>query len=334
MNSSDFKHILQHPQDITAEYTAAIQSVVEEYPYFQSARALYLKGLKNKGSFKYNLELKITAAYTTDRSILFDFITSEVFLQNEVSQQIMQNAEYIRDIEVDAEDISITRKVTIDRTLEKQVEDTKGVLDPDLFLPKIDSSKIANLAAAIQSKAQSSTSTVKEPQNSEIKQINKPENKKDPKAILKIGQPLEFERSETYSFNEWLKLAHYKPIEREVDIYINKNEELTSPKSSEIDLEEKQKRAKKFELIDKFITTNPKIKPQKNSSTQNLANDRLIQPEALMTETLARIYVEQKNYRKAIESYKILCLKYPEKNAFFADQIKAIKELQEQNKKE
>ena len=60
----------------------------------------------------------------------------------------------------------------------------------------------------------------------------------------------------------------------------------------------------------------------------------MIQPEALMTETLARIYVEQKNYKKAIQSYKILSLKYPEKSGFFADQIKAINELQEQNNKE
>ena len=29
--------------------------------------------------------------------------------------------------------------------------------------------------------------------------------------------------------------------------------------------------------------------------------------------------------RKAIESYKILSLKYPEKSSFFADQIKKIK---------
>ena len=47
-----------------------------------------------------------------------------------------------------------------------------------------------------------------------------------------------------------------------------------------------------------------------------------------MTETLARVYLEQKNYDKAIRSYKILSLKYPEKSALFADQIKAIKKLQ------
>jgi hypothetical protein len=49
---------------------------------------------------------------------------------------------------------------------------------------------------------------------------------------------------------------------------------------------------------------------------------------------LARIYIEQKNYKKAIQSYKILSLKYPEKSGFFADQIKAIKKLPEYNNKE
>jgi hypothetical protein len=52
-----------------------------------------------------------------------------------------------------------------------------------------------------------------------------------------------------------------------------------------------------------------------------------------MTETLARIYVEQKNFKKAIQSYKILSLKYPEKSSFFANQIKAVEQLQEQNNK-
>jgi hypothetical protein len=51
-----------------------------------------------------------------------------------------------------------------------------------------------------------------------------------------------------------------------------------------------------------------------------------------MTETLARIYVEQKNYERAIQSYTILSLKYPEKSGLFAEQIKAIQQLQEKNK--
>jgi hypothetical protein len=48
-----------------------------------------------------------------------------------------------------------------------------------------------------------------------------------------------------------------------------------------------------------------------------------------MTETLAKILVQQHKYSKALQAYKILSLKYPEKNTFFASQIKEIKRLQQ-----
>lgn len=51
-----------------------------------------------------------------------------------------------------------------------------------------------------------------------------------------------------------------------------------------------------------------------------------------MTETLARVYLEQKKYQKAIQAYEILILKYPEKSSFFADHISDIKILQQNNK--
>ena len=49
--------------------------------------------------------------------------------------------------------------------------------------------------------------------------------------------------------------------------------------------------------------------------------------ESLVTETLAKLYVEQENYEKAIQTYKILILKFPEKNSYFASAIKKLKKL-------
>jgi len=63
----------------------------------------------------------------------------------------------------------------------------------------------------------------------------------------------------------------------------------------------------------------------------NLAEQSTTAPESLMTETLAKVYLEQKNYKKAIQAYKILILKNPEKSGFFADQIRAIEKLQDTN---
>ncbi|MDO5978278.1 hypothetical protein [Flavivirga spongiicola] len=319
MNSTDFVNILQHPHTITHQQTEAVKSVIDEFPYFQPARAVFLKGLKNESSFKYNQELKTTAAYTTDRSILFDFITSEAFIQNEISQFIKQNIAHLKDIDVTVEDISVNKSVKIDHTLKQQIKDTIGVLDPSLFQPKEERPK--KTANFILDDTEIIEETTKETKTQEASISD----------ILSLGKPLQFDKRETHSFNEWLKLARFKPIERNENKSIeNKTEPVEEDKSSKaID------KAKKFELIDQFITKNPKINPFKSTITKgNLAKAQMIQPEALMTETLARIYVEQKNYKKAIQSYKVLSLKYPEKSGFFANQIKAVEQLQEQNNTE
>jgi hypothetical protein len=306
LNKKQFTYLLQQPQQITAEQTSDIRSIISEFPYFQPARALYLKGLKNKESFNYNQELKITAAYTTDRSILFDYITSQSFNQNEISQLIKQNSEHLKDIFVnEVDDISVHKSVEIDDALKEQIKSTEGVLDPNLFEERMTIGTIANFNIEGQSPAA---------------EENTIDEGSQPEAILNIGKPLEFDKSETHSFSEWLKITSFKPIIREDEE--EKQTEITESDSA-ID--------KKFELIDKFLETNPKIVPSKETPIHNIAKAQAVQHDGLMTETLARIYLEQKNYEKAIQSYKILSLKYPEKSGFFADQIKAVKQIQEKN---
>ncbi|MDB9796535.1 hypothetical protein OAB55_01845, partial [Flavobacteriaceae bacterium] len=71
-----------------------------------------------------------------------------------------------------------------------------------------------------------------------------------------------------------------------------------------------------------------KIKSLKNSPQQQNTTQEDSKPSnSLMTETLAKVYLQQKNYKKAIQAYKILILKNPEKSGFFADQIRAVEKL-------
>ncbi|PNQ73871.1 hypothetical protein C1T31_05970 [Hanstruepera neustonica] len=316
MNRAEFSHIVQNPQAVSSNHTGTLEAIIEKYPYFQSARAIYLKALKNAESFEYNDALKTAAAYTTDRSILFDYITSDKFVQNEISEYIKKHTDHIKDLEVSAEDVSVDKSVVIDAALKQQIKDTEQILDPELFQPKVKKSKIVNFQL-------DESEPIEE--NFETSNINED----SPEDILKIGTPLQFDINERHSFNEWLKLTRFKPIDR------SEEQDKTNIPNTEENTIQADERSKKFDLIDNFLSKNPKLKPEKTQTKNvNLAEEQMIQPEALMTETLARIYVEQKNYKKAIQSYKILSLKYPEKSGFFADQIKAIKQLQEQNNKE
>ena len=54
MNVTDYTYLINKPDAIHEKQTEALEKVLEEFPYFQSARAIQLKGLYNQNSFKYN----------------------------------------------------------------------------------------------------------------------------------------------------------------------------------------------------------------------------------------------------------------------------------------
>src|SRR5690606_1999546 len=71
-------------------------------------------------SFKYNAVLKNTAAYTTDRSILFEFITSKSFYQNKIAENISRQISEIYNIEVLSEEVKINSNEKIISEINKE----------------------------------------------------------------------------------------------------------------------------------------------------------------------------------------------------------------------
>ncbi len=84
------------------------------------------------------------------------------------------------------------------------------------------------------------------------------------------------------------------------------------------------------DLIDRFIRQQPPEIPPKPAffTPQQAAKKSLDDTAGLVTETLARIYERQGNIAKAIDTYRRLALKYPEKSAYFAALSKALEEQQ------
>ncbi len=235
MKAENFKNITKKNTEIQYLKATELKGIIEEFPYFQAARTLYLKELKSQDSFKYNHELKTTAAYTSDRNVLFNYIISF----SEEQQDLLEK----------------------------------------------------NTATTISSGSNSSSV------------LNKVEDN------LKIGKPLPFSSTENHSFNQWLQLSPKKVI-------VRSKEKRT------------QQTSRKEDLIDKFIQNSPKIRPLEKGIKFTVPVSKNKHDAALMTETLAKVYLEQKKYENAMQAYRILSLKYPEKSGFFADQIKRIQILQ------
>ena len=227
MQSFQFIKHIRNPHKILKEDLLDLNNLCKKYPYCASLHKLRLKALKQVGSEKYNNELKMTAAITGNRNLLFEYITQDSFklIKNEVFKQLV----------------------------------TK------------------------------------------------------PKEILQLGKPLKFDKSEKHSFNEWLKLTHFKPIDRNNNL--NENTKL--------------KPSEKTTKIVNFITAskNKELPKKEFFSPTNTAIESFKENNKLMTETLAKVYLEQGHYEKAITAYEILSLKYPQKSSLFANQIKAIKQI-------
>ena len=306
MNVGDFTSLLQQPQNLDSPLqTGQLEEVLEAYPWFQPARALYLKGLHNLNSYKYNQALKYAAACTADREVLFDYITSEDFLQDSIAESLAGGTELEQqeivseDVEPNPERDTGMIEKEADSPLPRSAKEADRILDPKLFRsvdPEVDKSL--------------------------------EEAREKARAALDLGSPLTFTKKERYSFSEWLQITSFK-----------KGSAGDRGEESE-NLEEQPSahdaaRKKKFERIDRFIEENPKIVPNKGQEVAgvDISSSVKLDKEELMTETLARVYLEQGKYKKAIQAYRILSLKYPEKSGFFADRIKAAGKLRDDKSK-
>jgi tetratricopeptide (TPR) repeat protein len=88
----------------------------------------------------------------------------------------------------------------------------------------------------------------------------------------------------------------------------------------------------KVDLIEQFIKVNPTIQPRNESFSTSkeqseLKMEGLDENDEFITETLSRIYLKQGHHQKAIDSFRRLSLKFPEKSVYFAQQIEEIKKL-------
>ena len=251
MNAQNLQQWISHPENLDRDTLYELRTLLARYPYFQSARLLYLKNLYLLHDIAFGQELRKAALYVAARRVLFYMIEGNKFAIEPKKKEDPSSA--------------LKEELNLDRTL--------SLIDS--FLSSL------------------------------------PE------------QPLPTKMAFDLS-------ADYSSYLLQEDSLDNQDE----PTNKE---EQQTPKLRRQELIDGFIEKAendnaiklqaPEEKSEENIPSEESDSDENEDDESYFTETLAKIYVKQQRYSKALEIIKKLSLKYPKKNAYFADQIRFLEKL-------
>lgn len=362
MNKAQFISYLDHSEKLSADDSRLLTALLKNFPYFQTAHLLLAKSLHNHNSIDYNNQLKITAAYATDRKVLHRLITKRL-VEEKSNHQWVDTVipveepiviQKLNDFLISKETLDF-KEVTKEEIKEAQTEDEINdqpevprrdeVISAEItaisteeapvfsgYEEKIEELEKEYLAEAADTLIeitilQTELTAIKPPETerAEKEQEDTPVRMETVESNFVLNNPAhdtekaatpEFDNSVPHSFSDWLKHAGNAPIEKTVE-----------PKASPL-------KQSDTDLIEKFIREEPKITRSKTEfySPVNMAKQSVADDITFVSETLAKIYVLQGNYQKALHAYENLRLKYPEKRLYFALQIKNLRKLINQQK--
>lgn len=281
----------------------ALKSFVDQYPFSGLLQLIYCKYLQLNNDIKLEQQLEKCALVVNDRKRVY-----ELLFQTQLQEQIAE-----QEVRVEAPIISTSEKPQIDT--EKIIKETDPVLPAD--------------NASVQEKE-------------ELPLIVEEQNKEETKTLDELEKNI---LTEAVNASIQVDISEYE-FDEEIEEEKTTKDSIEQNQENEADEErsfinwfdrpmvpEKKQQSSK-NLIDDFLkdsNNKERIKKEVFSPT-NMAKMSLVANNQFVTETLATIYAKQGQIEKAIEIYKQLSLKNPEKKTFFASRIRFLKEKQQHNK--
>ena len=265
-----------------------LHNLADKYPYCSTFQVLKAINLKEQDSIDFKSQLNRAAIAIQDRSKLYDYIVKENLLSR---------------IEASSAEVEVvdTKEVSVPTLpeLELQIVDSESNDDQDEETVETHSEAIVDSTVNRDHfRTETLEDQIMREAISHLGEIESDMRLRELDADSKIEpkhEPLVTEANpEPLSFGAWL---------------LQKD----SPKGKPTPVER--------QIIDKFIQESPQISPVKTAffSPSQMGKMSLVEDESFVTETLAKIYERQGDFKKAAKAYKNLKLKFPKKSIYFAD---------------
>jgi len=345
MTRTEIISYIEKPHLIAEKEVGGLSELADRFPFSQTIQLLYTKGLHNLKSIDYLEKLKLAAALTADRKVLYNFIIQQGLLEK--IESVVKEIEEAEDqLSHPEENVQISREENPDEIIEKKVKELIGdkMSRVDHIEEIVDQQVKATMEPLLTDDPEEKKENIEIEEPETVKEKNESLTGKYSefeKQILweavnasiqsetkaELTQPInlpEPEKGGTFNWNtkhsffNWL--VPVKGPDSESKIQGNEQRPDSSKKPVKEDISA---------LVDKFIQADPKITPQKTEffTPGNVAKISIIDNEAFVSETLAKIYEKQGYYQKAMRIYEKLSLKIPEKSAYFASRLKELETI-------
>jgi tetratricopeptide (TPR) repeat protein len=325
MSNTLFAKYIQNPGALNQDAAEDVSGMLGRFPYFNLAYIVKLKALKNMGSAEFKDFLKLAAIHAPDRKKMYGFLESQ-----------HGNPEALK---AGPDEVPVAARVT-----ETKVETTE-----DVPTAKESPAETENPEHAIKGREETEDKTIDYHKTVKTKELKNHIASALQRQVEQAGstkdQTLKW-APEQYDLT--MPVSHVKRQNKKDKENPKERPERISNDLLELDTDEKSKKNKdilteiqksnlydqgdakneKDDLISKFIKTNPRMEVKESPPAEysDISEESVKEDDNLFTETLAKIYVQQGNYAKAIFAYEKLILKYPEKKPYFATQIEKIRE--------
>lgn len=322
MKPERLAELINSPWKIKEDEVPLLRAVVDNYPFFTTARLLYLYSAWKYDRINYDKHLSDIPTLSVSPLQINYWLNSEPIVDEDSLKQnndLIQNNTDSNSNETNEKDWNNIPSME-KKTNENEPSDQLNLLQEQILqdrhksLNELETLTVKNAEFGVKNDNQISN-----------------ENSIDNSTTISEAEENNNIYDEKKNFLDWLKTYQTQSAFTKESFNLSKEVIQEVKTISDVKL---KKRKKQWELLDKIIEMDPgpiKIKTSEPTASfyqsEKAARESLLESEEFVTETLANIYLSQGHYSKAIRVYEILSLKFPQKNTYFAEKIKEIKNL-------